>query len=157
MRAVARQADVDPSLIVQYFGGKEGLFAAMLAEVVRPEDGLAEIVAGPREELGVRLATWFFALWEDPERRQPFQAVLLSATTNDAAAEVLRRFVGEQIIARVSRTSRRADDRLRAELAGSQLIGAALVRYVYQVPPLSDVPIAKVIAPIGATIQNYLD
>ena len=156
IRSIARQAAVDPSLIVQYFGGKEGLFEAVLAEAIRPREGIEPVLAGDPATVGHRLAEYFFGIWEDPEHRYAFQAMLQSAGQNDAAAELVRHFVTEQIVVRLASTSRRKDAALRAELAGSQLIGAALVRYVYRIPPLCDVPIEQVITPVGATIQQYL-
>lgn len=156
IRSIARQAEVDPSLIVQFFGGKDGLFEAVLAEAIRPREGIEPVLAGDPATVGHRLAEYFFGIWEDPQRRFAFQAMLQSAGENDAAAELVRRFVTGQIVHRVASMSRRKDAALRAELAGSHLIGAALLRYVYRIPPLCDVPVDQVITPVGATIQQYL-
>jgi AcrR family transcriptional regulator len=156
VRAVARQAGVDPSLVLQYFGSKDGLFEAVVAEAVRPHAGIEPALDGDPADAGRRLATFFFGIWEDPERRQPFQAMLVSAADNEAAAALLRKFVTEQVIARVTSLLRGRDAKLRAELAGSQLIGAALVRYVYRIPPMSEVPVEQVIRPVGKAIQAYL-
>jgi AcrR family transcriptional regulator len=156
VRAIAREAGVDPSLIVQYFGGKEGLFKAILDEAVRPDEGIEPVLAGGSAELGPRLAAYFFGIWEDPARRHPFQAMLVSAAFNGAAAEVLRDFVRGEVIARVGAMVEGDDVELRAELAGAQLIGAALVRYVYRIPPLCDAPLEEVVGPVGRAIQGYL-
>jgi AcrR family transcriptional regulator len=156
IRAIARQAGVDPSLIVQFFGGKDGLFEAVLSDAIRPREGIEPVLAGDPATVGHRLAEYFFGIWEDPERRYAFQAMLQSAGENDTAAELIRRFVTGEIVGRLASASRRKDAALRAELAGSQLIGAALVRYVYRIPPLCDVPIEQVVRPVGAVIQQYL-
>lgn len=161
VRAVARAADVDPSLIVQFFGGKDGLFKAVLDEAVQPREGVGRVLATGGGDgasgLGHGLAAYFFDIWEDPERRHPFQAMLVSAASNEAAATVLRTFVRGEVIARVGAMLTGEDAELRAELAGSQLIGAALVRYVYRIPPLCDAPLEDVVGRIGRAVQGYLD
>ena len=157
VRGVARGAGVDPSLIVQFFGGKDGLFKAVLDDAIRPDEGIRPALAGGTGEIGPRLAAYFFGIWEDPARRPPFQAMLVSAASNAAAAEVLRQFVRDEVIARLSLAiGGGAGSELRAELAGSHLIGAALVRYVYRIPPLCDVPLEDVVGPVGRAIQGYL-
>jgi AcrR family transcriptional regulator len=156
VRGVAREAGVDPSLVIQYFGGKDGLFEAVLADAIRPEEGIDPVLAGAPAGFGHRLAASFFAVWEDPARRAPLQAMLVSAASNETARELLQRFVTAQVVARVASVSRREDATLRAELVGSQLIGAALVRYVYRIPPMCDVAVHEVVKPIGAAIQEYL-
>jgi AcrR family transcriptional regulator len=156
VRAVARRAGVDPSLIIQFFGGKDGLFKAVLEDAVRPGDGLAPALAGGTGEIGPRLAAYFFSIWEDPVRRPPFQAMLVSAASNAAAAEVLREFVRDEVIARLAGAVDGPDTELRAELAGSHLIGVALVRYVYRIPPLSDAHLDEVVGPVGRAIHWYL-
>jgi AcrR family transcriptional regulator len=156
VRAIARDAAVDPSLIVQFFGGKEGLFRAILDEAVRPHDGIESTLAEGDGEIGPRLAAYFFGIWEDPARREPFQAMLVSAAFNEAASDVLRDFVRAEVIARVGSVIEGGDVELRAELAGAHLIGAALVRYVYRIPPLCDIPLAEVVGPVGRAIQGYL-
>ncbi len=119
VRAIAREAMVDPSLIIQYFGGKDGLFQLILDEAVRPSEGIEPLTGLEPEQIGRKLAAYFFGIWEDPERRNPFQAMLVSAGENQAAAKVLRAFVREEVIARLGGLTRGADSALRAELAGS--------------------------------------
>ncbi|MFI0895616.1 TetR family transcriptional regulator [Streptomyces sp. NPDC020983] len=157
VRAVARAADVDPSLIVQFFGGKDGLFKAVLDEAVQPDEGVGRVLADDGgTDLGQRLAAYFFGMWEDPARRHPFQAMLVSAASNEAAATVLREFVRGEVIARIGAMIEGDDAELRAELAGSQLIGAALVRYVYRIPPLCDAPLSDVVGRVGRAVQSHL-
>ena len=44
----------------------------------------------------------------------------------------------------------------RATLAGSQLVGLAVVRYIVKVPPLDQAPPAEVAAWVGPVLQRYL-
>jgi len=113
------------------------------------------VVDDERPQVGVLLATHFFDLWEDPARRRPLEAMLVSAASDEGAADELRDFVCADVIARVAALVDHDDLEVRAALAGAQLIGAALVRYVYQIPPMSEAPLAHVVGSVGRAVQGY--
>ena len=52
VRAVARRAGVDASLVHHYFDSKADLFAATVRVPVRPDRVLAAVLAGPPDEIG---------------------------------------------------------------------------------------------------------
>src|SRR3954469_19466286 len=62
IRAIAREAGVDPALVHHYFGSKEELFAAAMEFPIDPKLILAQF-AGPREELGERIVRIFLRVW----------------------------------------------------------------------------------------------
>ena len=45
---------------------------------------------------------------------------------------------------------------LRASLAGSQIVGLAMARYVVRVAPLAETDAETVVACVGPTVQRYL-
>ena len=51
---------------------------------------------------------------------------------------------------------RQPDADLRAELAGSQIIGLAVARYIIGVEPLASADVETIVAAVGPTIQRYL-
>ncbi|WP_443046807.1 TetR/AcrR family transcriptional regulator [Streptomyces sp. NBC_00247] len=57
MRGVAADAEVDASVVSHRFGSKKGLFAAAAALPFDPQAVLAELLDGPRETIGHRLAS----------------------------------------------------------------------------------------------------
>ena len=83
IRAIAAAARIDPSMVMRYYGSKEGLFAAA-AEF---ELGLPDFGEVPREEVGARAAAYFLERWEDDDS---LQALLRVGVTNEAAAARLR-------------------------------------------------------------------
>ena len=156
LREIARTAHVDPSLVVQFFGGKEGLFKAAIADVINPSEALPAVLAGGPDGLGERLATYFLSLWENPETRRPIQAMFLSAAQHPPAAAMLREFVSTEVIGRVAKAAGGRNVRLRASLAGSQLVGAAFARYIVGIPELADLPLPYFARIVGRTLDGYL-
>jgi AcrR family transcriptional regulator len=156
IRAVARAAGVDPALVHHFFKSKEDLFLAAVAVPINPEAILAPLIAGGRENLGEGLARLFLGLWEDAALRLQLVAMVRSSLASEAAAALLREFVSRQLAGRLAIALDLPQARLRATLAGSQLAGLAMVRYVVGVEPLASAPIETVVAAIAPTLQRYL-
>ncbi len=156
LRGIARTAGVDSALVVHYFGSKDRLFAS----VMRLPGGLPEQVLGLAEQgvtgLGERLTRFFLSLWEDPDAKEPMLALVRSAVSNEQAAATLRGFVTDAVLMRLAATLEVSDPRLRATLAGSQLIGMAVLRYAVRVEPLASASVETVVAWLAPTLQRYL-
>ena len=83
--------------------------------------------------------------------------IIRSATTDPVAAGMLR--AGSSPRARSSPWPGRSTGptpTLRATLAGSQLVGLVMARYVVGVEPLASAPPRRSSGSIGPTIQRYL-
>ena len=156
IRAVARAAGVDPALVHHFFKSKEDLFLAAVAVPIKPEAILAPLIAAGPENLGEGLARLFLGLWEDAALRLQLVAMVRSSLTSEGAAALLREFVSRQLAGRLAIALGLPQARLRATLAGSQLAGLAMVRYVVGVEPLASAPIETVVAAIAPTLQRYL-
>jgi hypothetical protein len=63
-RGVAEDAEIDPSMVMRYFGSKEGLFAAALDVDL----ALPDLSPVPRDQVGVALAGHFVDHWEGATR-----------------------------------------------------------------------------------------
>jgi len=96
-------------------------------------------------------------LWEQPQTRSLFMGILRSAATDPTAAAMLRQLVAEGPIFALTAASDRPNARLRATLAGSQIVGLAMARYVIAVEPLASADPDEVARAIGPTIQRYLN
>ncbi len=156
LRAIGREAGVDPALILHHFGSKEALFGRAMQFPIDPS-AIAALIENPdREGLGVRLTMYFLDLWERETTRASLLTMLRSALTHDAAAEMLRGFITEALVGRVAATLAAPDAELRATLVGSQLVGLALVRYLVRVEPLASADAETVAAWIAPTLQRYL-
>jgi AcrR family transcriptional regulator len=150
IRAIASDAQIDPALVMRYFGNKEKLFAA----AADFDLALPDLSAVPRATLGAALVSHFIDRWE---RDDTFMALLRAAATNDAAARRVRAVLGGQVapvIAALSGES--AGAATRAGLVSSQILGMALGRYVLRLPPLVAMTRSELIGWLGPTLQRYV-
>ncbi|MGC1212019.1 MAG: TetR family transcriptional regulator [Micromonospora sp.] len=150
IRAIAAEARIDPSMVMRYYGSKEGLFAAA-AEFDLRLPALGDV---PRERVGELLVRHFLDRWEGDET---LAALVRTASTNPGAAERMRTIFADQlgaataqILADPSEASRRAG------LVASQILGLALTRYIVRLPPVVDMDAAELVAWVAPTVQRYL-
>ena len=156
IRAIAARADVDPALVHHYFGSKEQVFVAAMAVPFDPSEALPELLAGDPAQLGERLVRLFFTVWEDERTREPMLALLRSAVTNEAAATMLRQFVGSALLGRLADGLTGPDAQLRVEAAVGQLLGTALLRYVLVVEPIASLPVERLVPVLAPAVQQHL-
>ncbi|WP_030803968.1 TetR family transcriptional regulator [Streptomyces sp. NRRL S-337] len=150
IRAIAREAGIDPSMVMRYYGNKAGLFAAASEIEVHAPD-LSHV---PREEAGARLVRHFLERWEGDE---VLTGMLRVGATNEAGAERMRGVFAEQIrpvLTAVCPVPEEAPK--RAALIASQILGMALCRYVLHLAPAVALSNEEVIAWLAPTIQRYL-
>jgi AcrR family transcriptional regulator len=161
LRGIARRAEVDPALVHHYFGGKPQLFAAVMDIPADPALLIGRILEGPRDRMGEALVHTFLGVWDSPEGRERFQALIRSAVTHADATRMLREFLTREIFGRILRHlhaggSPRADLELRAGLAASQMVGLAIMRYIVEFPAVVDASHDDLARLVGPTIQRYL-
>ncbi|WP_030667393.1 TetR family transcriptional regulator [Streptomyces rimosus] len=150
IRAIAKDADIDPSMVMRYYGNKAGLFAAASEIDLR----LPDLAAVPRDRLGEQLIRHFLDRWEGDET---LTGMVRVAVTNEAGAERLRDVFTEQIrpaLAAICPAPEELDS--RAALIGSQLVGMGLLRYILILPPAAALPREEVVAWLAPTLQRYL-
>lgn len=157
IRSVARAADVDPALVYHYFGSKEGLLDAATTPEPRFLERVAATWTVQEPDLGRALVEALLANWADPEIRSFLRAVLQTAAHEPTTREKLRLVVERSLIG-VSRFGTDDDDRLlRSGLISSQLMGFALMRYVWEIEPVASMSDAQAIAALAPTLQRYVD
>jgi AcrR family transcriptional regulator len=158
IRGIAAGAGVDPALVHHYYGSKADLFAAALQLPLNPREVLDSVIGGDPEELGERLVRRFLELWGDEARGVGVTMVglLRSAATHEDAARMIREFVTREALGRIAEALRVPQPRLRAALAGTQLIGLALGRFVIGVEPVASADVELLVACYAPTIQRYL-
>lgn len=156
IRDVAARAEVDPALVHHFFGSKQQLFVAAMEVPFDLPAMVPQLLAGPRDEIGERFVRFALRLWDTPATRPVLLGVVRSATTDPVAAGMLRRLLAGGPILALADALDRPDAPLRATLAGSQLIGLVMARYVVGVEPLASASDELVVRMIGPTIQRYL-
>ena len=126
IRAIARRAGVDPSLVIQHYGTKNDLFAIATK---LPDDSTGDDVAGHLfDVLDVRLGDL------PPQTR----ALVRSMLTAPEAQAVMREFLNERTANLASATGG-ADAELRAALTVSSILGLTIARHFLHVDALADI------------------
>jgi AcrR family transcriptional regulator len=97
IRTIAGAAGVDPALIRHFFGDKDTLFTAVVADRTIIFERLAASLPGDPATLGHRVADTYLRLWEQPQTRPILMAIARSATTSDKAAKMLRDALARRI------------------------------------------------------------
>ncbi|MGA2452949.1 MAG: TetR family transcriptional regulator [Solirubrobacteraceae bacterium] len=156
LRAIARQAQVDPALVHHFFESKSQLFAAATQLPLDPEHFLAALLAGERETLGPRLVLALVELWDRPDGFQGFLGLIRGAVSHADAARLLREFVTREILGRLATAAAPDAPQTRAALAGAQIVGLAMARKIVCIEPLASADPAWLAATVGPTIQRYL-
>jgi AcrR family transcriptional regulator len=157
LRAVARTADVDPALVYHYFGSKEGLLDAATNPPQKWLDSIAKVWTTPVDQLGTALITLLLASWADDEIGPTLRAILQTAAHEPSTREKLRRVVEGSLMG-VSELGSDERDRLtRSGLVSSQMMGFALMRYVWKIEPVASMPDDEVVAAIAPNLQHYVN
>ena len=157
IRAVARAADVDPALVYHYFGSKEGLLDAATNPPQKWLENVAKVWTTPIEQLGAALLEFLLASWADDEIGPTLRAILQTAAHEPATREKLRRVVESSLMG-VSELGTDERNRLvRSGLISSQMMGFALMRYVWKIEPIASMTEDEAIAAITPNLQHYVE
>lgn len=153
IRSVAAEAEVDPALVMRYFGSKDGLFAAAASFDLR----LPDLRAEPGEMRGRCLAEHFAKVWKAAETGFNGMAILLrTAATNDGARQRVLDIFREQVRPTIAAVApNRAE--ARAALVSAHIFGFAYCRFVVALPDMVAIPVPVLVAQLAAAIQRCLD
>ncbi|KAB1139224.1 TetR/AcrR family transcriptional regulator [Streptomyces luteolifulvus] len=150
IRAIAKDAGIDPSMVMRYFGNKEGLFASAVTVDLK----IPDIGSLPRHEVGRALVAHFLAMWEENE---VLTALLRVGATNQAGAERMQGIFRDQLLpVALTVCPDPEQSPARAGLVATQLLGLALTRYVLRIPPAVELSREEIVAWLAPTLQRYL-
>jgi AcrR family transcriptional regulator len=156
LRAIARDAHVDPSMVLYLFGSKAELFRESLRLIVDPDVLVAALTAGDGD-VGTRMVRTYLDIWENPDTATSMVAMLQSATSNPDAHDAFRAFMQNYVLTAVSGVLGGGEQaRLRAMLAATNLVGTAILRYVIRVAPLATLPVDDVVRLVAPSVTRYL-
>lgn len=157
IRSVARAADVDPALVYHYFNSKEGLLDAATNPPQRWLENVAKTWTTPVPELGAALVRLMLSAWADDEIGPVLRAVLQTAAHEPSTREKLRRIVEGSLIG-VSQLGDDERDRLtRSGLISSQIMGLAMMRYVWKIEPVASMSDDEVVTAVAPNLQHYIE
>jgi AcrR family transcriptional regulator len=136
VRAVAAAAQVDPSLVMQYFGSKRDLFSRAVRAPVEslPPDGPDDVVDRLVESLTLKLGGLPVST----------AAMLRSMLTDPEAGDHAREMLGRQVESVAACIPESSDPDLRAALAVTAIVGVTLGHQLLGLPTLQDASVARI-------------
>lgn len=157
IRGVAADAGVDAALVMQFFGSKNELFAAVMSISPEALERFNAVFEGPDDHLGERVVRGYLDVWEgaSPDS-EALMATLRGAVVNEQASEQLREFIEARLLDCAGAAEDDAAAALRAGLAASMLVGIVVGRRIVGVPTLADADRETVVALVAPAIQSVL-
>jgi AcrR family transcriptional regulator len=155
LRAVAREAGVDPALVHHYFDGKASLFVAAMALPFDPRT-VADHAGSPA---GAGVIVGFLTMWDLAEGSgSSFASCVAAMAASPSVADAMREFVSERVWS-VKGSNPGESEALtwrRQSLVSSQLMGLAFTRYILRVPPVSTTTPQEIARWAGPTLDRYM-
>lgn len=157
LRQIAMLAGVDPSLISHHFGSKQKLFVEAVFPLLDGPRLLPSAFEGDRATLGLRLATLFVSLASQPSTQDLMLGILRSVSSEEKAAEMVRRFMGNTMTATVTSQLPGPNKELQANILSGQMIGVFVARYIVKAEPIASISSEELIQYLTPRIQSYFD
>ncbi len=151
MRSIAAMANVDPSTVIHFFGNKDGLFQAVLLEVIAASQPLD--LAFKNKATGAELVRIYLEAWEEPDTGQALRALIRTSLGSDDAMQLLRENLSMNMLDTISTVTH---DRLDAELILIQLISLGFGRYIAQLPELVKQDVGTLALKFGSRLDRFL-
>ncbi|MBB5783062.1 TetR/AcrR family transcriptional regulator [Nonomuraea jabiensis] len=150
IRAIAAEAQVDKSSVIQYFGTKEQLFRAALD--LRIDVDALTVDGDP----AASAESYLRAMLERWAADSPMAVLLRTSLTSEEAADLLRRHITAEAIDRIALHVEGPDPRLRAALAGAVMFGITFHRHLLRTPDLAGAPLDDVLRLAVPLIRDLL-
>ena len=156
MRSIASEAGVDPALVMRFYASKQRLFLLITRLPFDAATVIPELIRGPRGKTGERLARFIVGVLETEEGQAALTGMVRAAAAEPAAAGLLRELLSREVFTPLAESLGADDAALRANLAGLQIVGLIMARYVVAVEPLASLPGEQVAGLVAPTLQRYL-
>lgn len=152
IRGVAARAGIDPALVMQYYGSKEGLFA----EAARWDPDHTSILTATSDSLAAAAVDDLLARFEG-EGREAAVAFMRNCLTHPTASRVMRDEVMCERAEAVADALHGDERELRAALFGAVLMGVGLARYLIEIEPLAGASPEDVRRLLEPVLQTLVD
>lgn len=152
VRAIARAAGVDPSMVIRYYGSKADLYAVASAVDLQ----VLDLSGVPRAEVGRRFARHLLGRWESGGNEAEV-LLLRTAPTEPLAADGVQKIFGQQVLTALrSAFPEDPDIETRAGLVLSQGLGAVIARHLLRIEPLASMDFDVLADAVGDAMQLHL-
>jgi AcrR family transcriptional regulator len=155
IRAIAAEADINPAMVMRYFGSKELLFAAVTT--LKIDRGYLARV--PKAKIGEAIIRDGLDRWDDPQWGNNVIAMVRTSMSNPAAREKFNNGYLDSLAALQSALLEHQGIKLPKEtvaLIATQALGVLIARYVLRLEPVAKIPRETLIREVGRALQNYL-
>ncbi len=156
LRTIAQAADVNPSLIIHYFGSKQRLFISVFDFPMDPRAALPAVLDADPAAVGERGAWLIVGLLENVDARRSMLGLVRASTSEPGAARLLKQALEERIIGPIAEMLHADQPELRASMMASQVVGLVMARYVVGVEPLASCGSAELVAMLAPVVRHYL-
>lgn len=150
VRDIAAAAEVDPALVIRYFGSKEKLFI----ETMQSEAGAALALDGPLESLGERLVRTI--LTTEPQVRSTFLALVRASDTGNVGT-VMRVSHEQGFVAPLLGRLEGPDRETRARLAAAMIGGLMYSLWIAGDEQLQKLSLDEIVDAYAPPLQLLLD
>lgn len=126
VREIASNAGVDPALVIRYFGSKEGLFRAVVAQAFDADEFLSN---GP-EALPAQIARVLMSEVDDAQWRSGYDPLrlLLCSIGSATAGPIVSEYLRDDFIAPLAAALHGKHRNERAAMLAGSMVGFALIR-----------------------------
>jgi AcrR family transcriptional regulator len=152
MRGVAKAAGVDPSLVLHYFGSKEGLFADSLRITESAQTLIGYVASQPRELWGSIVAEQLLRQQQGDSFGETWLAIIRSAASEPTAAQMVAHLYETRFLREVS-ALHLDHPQLRATMLSSIVTGLTFTGQIIGLPGFRAAPREQQLAMLGAVIQ----
>lgn len=156
MRAVAREAGVDPALVSYYFGSKGGLFIHAMRPSVDVDQVNSFIAEVDPAECGTALLSFALEFWGDLQAAQRMAGTLAAANSQPSERDFLRELLFDGFMLPIARRVSPDEPELRATLASTVLLGMITCAATLRMPMMDGLSDARLAEALGAQCQALL-
>jgi AcrR family transcriptional regulator len=156
LRSIAAEAEVDPGLLIHYFGTKEGVFRAALEITIRPDQLFAGLEDLGSREVAEHIVGRYLSMLDRAEARDVVMGLVRSAVSNEHAADMLRDLLIQGVLTSLTPLIAKPDAPLRASLIVAQLIGINMLRHVARAEQVVRATDEELVELVGPAIEQYL-
>lgn len=154
VRGIAARAGVDAAMVNHWFGGKQGLFSAILELPFDPSILIDRVTAGSVDTIAERVLRTFVTLWDTHQGR--FAALMLSVSSQEVAAAAVAEFFSGTVFQVIAEATGADRPTMRGALAAGQMVGLGMARYVLKLEPLASAGVDELVTMVAPNLQRYL-
>jgi AcrR family transcriptional regulator len=155
IRAIAAEADINPAMVMRYFGSKEFLFAAATTLKI----DRSHIAEAPKGKIGEAIVRDGLDRWDDPQWGNNVIAMVRSAVNNPAARDKFSQGYLQNLKGLQESLAEHHGIKISKEtfaLLATQVLGVLIARYILRIETVVKTPRETLIREVGRSVQTLL-